>query len=139
MSQRVWLGGIYLKEEGGYEIVLRSLHHYKKRLRAIDKSPELQGAPMFVQIVQHEAMKSHSLVTKTIDKIQSTLHDPKALLDVESDMPVIEKALTCYYSDVEKANGGAAKFYSDLMEGNDYAQSDFTNIKRAILRINEYL
>lgn len=139
MSQRVWLGGIYLKEEGGYEIVLRSLHHYKKRLRVIDRSPELQGAPMFVQIVQHEAIKSHSLVTKTIDKIQSTLHDPNALLEAESDMPVIEKALNCYYSDVEKANGGTAEFYADLIVGNDYAQSDFANIKQAILRLNEYL
>lgn len=139
MSQRVWLGGIYLKEEGGYEIVLRSLHHYKKRLRVIDKSPELQGAPMFVQIVQHEAMKSHSLVTKTIDKIHHTLHDAKALLEMESDVPVIEKALNCYFSDIEKVNGGGAQFYSDLIEGNNYAQSDYALIKPAILKLNEYL
>ena len=38
----VWLGGIFLKNEGGYEIVLRSLAHYKKRLRSIGESPELK-------------------------------------------------------------------------------------------------
>ncbi|WP_268542500.1 hypothetical protein [Candidatus Nitrosotenuis cloacae] len=136
MSQKVWLGGIYLKEEGGYEIVLRSLLHYKKRLRAIDKSPELQGAPMFVQIVQQEAMKSHSAVTKTIEKIKSGLHDGTSLLEVESDIPILEKALGCYSSDIQKAGDDA--FYSDLLAGNDHAQSDLANITQAILKIKEY-
>ena len=26
-----WMGGIFLKDEGGYEIVLKSLSHYKKK------------------------------------------------------------------------------------------------------------
>ncbi len=30
MSEKIWLGGIYLKEEGGYKIILKSLTHYKK-------------------------------------------------------------------------------------------------------------
>ncbi len=30
MSEKSWIGGIYLKDEGGYEIILRSLDHYKK-------------------------------------------------------------------------------------------------------------
>ena len=34
----VWIGGIFLKDEGGYEIVSRSLAHYKKRLRTINES-----------------------------------------------------------------------------------------------------
>ena len=32
MSEKSCIGGIYLKEEEGYEIVLKSLIHYKKRL-----------------------------------------------------------------------------------------------------------
>ena len=40
MSKKLWLGGIYLKEEGGYEIILVSLIHYKKRLQTIHESPE---------------------------------------------------------------------------------------------------
>jgi len=35
MSEKIWIGGIYLKDEGGYEIVLKSLQHYKKRLRSM--------------------------------------------------------------------------------------------------------
>ena len=33
MSEKAWMGGIYLKEEGGYEIILKSLAHYKKSLQ----------------------------------------------------------------------------------------------------------
>ena len=32
MSEKSWIGGIYLKHEGGYEIILRSLDHYKKKI-----------------------------------------------------------------------------------------------------------
>jgi len=47
----VWIGGIFLKDEGGYEIVSRSLAHYKKRLRTISESPELkEAAAMFAPI-----------------------------------------------------------------------------------------
>ena len=30
MPEKIWLGGIYLREEGGYKIILKSLIHYKK-------------------------------------------------------------------------------------------------------------
>ena len=51
MSDKIWLGAIYLKEEGGYEIILRSLVHYKKRLMTIGKSPEIKdSAGMFGEI-----------------------------------------------------------------------------------------
>jgi len=42
MSEKSWTGGIYLKEEGGYEILLKSLTHYEKRLKTIHLSPELK-------------------------------------------------------------------------------------------------
>ena len=32
MSEKLWIGGIYLKEEGGYEIILKSLTHYRKEI-----------------------------------------------------------------------------------------------------------
>ena len=37
MSDKLWMGSIYVKEEGGYEIILKSLTHYKKRLQTIKK------------------------------------------------------------------------------------------------------
>ena len=56
MSEKIWLGGIYLKEEGGYDIILRSLNHYKKRLMTVDKSPEIKdSAAMFGGILKQAA------------------------------------------------------------------------------------
>ena len=58
MSEKSWIGGIYLKEEGGYEIILRSLNHYKKRLQTIHASPELkEAAAMFAPVLQSQARK----------------------------------------------------------------------------------
>ena len=42
MTNKIWLGGIYLKDEGGYEIILKSLNHYKNRLKTLSESPELK-------------------------------------------------------------------------------------------------
>ena len=52
------MGGIFLKDEGGYEIVLKSLVHYKKRLQTIHASPELkEAAAMFAPVLQSQAQK----------------------------------------------------------------------------------
>ena len=59
MVDRIWLGGIFLKNEGGYEIVLKSLAHYKKRLQTIGNSPELkEAAAMFAPVLQQQAVKT---------------------------------------------------------------------------------
>ena len=61
MSEKLWLGGIYLKEEGGYEIILRSLNHYKKRLQTIGASPELkEAAAMFAPLLQSHSKEKNS-------------------------------------------------------------------------------
>ena len=39
MSKKFWIGGIYLKEEGGYEIILKSLIHYRKDYKPFMKVP----------------------------------------------------------------------------------------------------
>ena len=66
----VWMGGIFLKDEGGYEIVLRSLAHYKKRLRSIGESPELkEAAAMFAPILQSQAQKRYPMVVEAMKKL----------------------------------------------------------------------
>ena len=70
----VWLGGIFLKDEGGYEIVLKSLAHYKKRLRSIGESPELkEAAAMFAPILQSQAQKRYPMVIGAMKKIEQML------------------------------------------------------------------
>ena len=66
----VWIGGIFLKDEGGYEIVLRSLAHYKKRLRTISESPELkEAAAMFAPILVSQAQKRYPMVIEAQKKL----------------------------------------------------------------------
>ncbi|MEW6044646.1 MAG: hypothetical protein AB1608_10325 [Thermoproteota archaeon] len=137
MSDKVWLGRIYIREEGGYEIVLRALTHYRKRLRNISSSPQLKDAPMFAQIVQHEAMKTVPAIDVVIEKIQRGLREPASFDELQRDIPFIEKALDCYQSDIQKAQQGDT-FYTKTLEGNDFANADFELIKNAMRRIKQF-
>jgi len=137
MSQ-VWLGGIYLKEEGGYEIILRSLSHYRKRLKSIGRSPELTNAPMFAQIVLQEASKTGPLIDPAISKINDALGNPDALADLKADVSLYERALICYKSDIQKAQDGSDEFYSKLISDNAMAASDYPNIETALEKIKQF-
>jgi hypothetical protein len=130
------MGGIFLKEEGGYELVLRSLYHYKKRLRNIRKSPEIKDAPMFAQIIEQEAMKSYKAAEFVIAKITEGLQNPESLKSIESDISIIEKALTCYQSDIQKLDFDS--FYSELISDKNIASQDLAAIKPALQKIASY-
>ena len=70
----VWMGGIFLKDEGGYEIVLKSLVHYKKRLQTIHASPELkEAAAMFAPVLQSQAQKRIPMIDETNLNMQRIL------------------------------------------------------------------
>ena len=74
MSEKLWIGGIYLKEEGGYEIILKSLIHYRKRLQTIHESPELkEAAAMFAPILQSTARKKMPIIEEAKEKIYQVL------------------------------------------------------------------
>ncbi len=134
----MWLGGLYLKEEGGYEIVLRALIHYKKRLKSIGRSPELRDATMFAQVVQQEAMKTGPLIDPAINKIKNGLENPEVLNELQTDIPLFEKALNCYYSDIQKAKNNSDKFYSELVPDINVAIPDLAKIKIALAKISQF-
>jgi len=74
MSEKSWTGGIYLKEEGGYEILLKSLTHYEKRLKTIHLSPELkEAAAMFAPVLQSQARKRVPMIKEAKEKIEKIL------------------------------------------------------------------
>ncbi len=138
MSKKVWLGGIYLKEEGGYEIIIRSLYHYKKRLRNIGRSPELREAQMFAQLVQHEAGKIGPLIDPLINKVKEGLQNPEKLQALEADIPLFERALNCYKSDIQKAQTNSDAFYSELIPDASRVSADLGNIKIALDEITRF-
>ncbi len=81
MSEKIWIGAIYLIDEGGYEIVLKSLRHYKNRLKTMGNSPELKNsAGMFSSILNQQAMKTIPKIDEVIQKIQNTISLTSKLL-----------------------------------------------------------
>lgn len=137
MSGKIWLGRIYLREEGGYELVLRALDHYKKRLRDIGSSPQLRDAPMFAQLVQHEAIKNASVVDGIVEKIRRGLGEPEFLGELENEISFIEKALACYQADIQKALQGDT-FYVKALQGSNFADADLESIKDALQKIRQF-
>lgn len=137
MPQNVWTGGIFLKDEGGYEIVLRALAHYRRRLRTIDKSPEISSTPMFVQIVKQEASKAGPATEQLIEKIKNALQNSEFLDRLQEDIPLIEKALECYSADIKKAHNNI-DFYVEMLSGNEFASSDFSNIRTALEKLKQF-
>jgi hypothetical protein len=139
LSDKIWLGGIYLKDEGGYEIILRSLAHYKKRLMGIDKSPEIRdSAAMFGGILKQAAMKIMPEIDVITQKIQQSLMDDHVINSLNENIPTIEKALSSYESDIHKAKNTDGEYYLKLVDDLSLANQDLELIKIAKSKINQY-
>ena len=139
MSGKIWLGGIYLKDEGGYEIILRSLSHYKKRLMSIEQSPEIKdSAAMFGGILRQAAMKTIPKIDEIIQKIQQSLQKAQLVNTLNEDIPILKKALLSYESDIQKAQNSGHEYYLKLVEDLPMATKDLELIRIAKDKINQY-
>lgn len=134
-----WLGGIFLKHEGGYEIVLRVLDHYMRRLSTIGQSPELSDSPMFVQIVGQEAAKTKPQIESLILLIKEGLNNPELLHKVESEVPLIEKAIQCYQSDIQKALENKHEYYVKLVKDLAKGKQDLDLLPNVSKKIRLHL
>ena len=138
MSDKTWVGGIFLKEEGGYEIVLKALNHYKKRLRTIGNSPELKdSAAMFASVLQQEAMKTIPKIDSAIQKIKECLLDTCPINSLIEDVSFFQKALMCYESDIKKAQDTGHEYFVKLVQ-LESAKNDIGTIKDAQNKIGQY-
>ncbi len=139
MSEKIWLGGIYLKEEGGYKIILKSLTHYKKRLQTIHSSPEVkQAAAMFAPVLQSQAKKRIPMIESTKENIEKFLLDSKATEELEQNLEIIQKALECRKSDIEKAESTSEDYFIKLIKDVEESKKDLPDIENALLKIKSY-
>ncbi len=140
MGDKIWTGGIYLKDEGGYKIVLKSLNHYKNRLKTLDNSPELRdSAAMFASVLNQQARRVVPQIDEMIKKIQDGLTDSKSINMIQKDdVSFLEKALTCYQSDIHKAEDTGYEYFVNLVGDGVKARRDLTDIKIALEKINQY-
>ena len=140
MGDEIWAGGIYLKDEGGYKIVLKSLNHYKNRLKTLNNSPELKdSAAMFASVLNQQARRVVPQIDEMIKKIQDGLTDSKSINMIQKDdVSFLEKALTCYQSDIHKAEDTGYEYFVNLVGDGVKARRDLTDIKIALEKINQY-
>ncbi len=139
MPEKIWIGAIYLKDEGGYEIVLKSLRHYKNRLKTIGNSPELKNAAgMFASVLNQQAMKTIPKIDEVIQKIQDNLEDVQSNSNLNDDVPFLEKALLCYEADIHKAQDIGHEYFVKLVGDMVEARNDLGTIKIALDKIKQY-
>jgi hypothetical protein len=139
MANKIWLGGIYLKDEGGYEIILKSLNHYKNRLKTLSESPELKdGGGTFGSILNQQARKTVPKINEVIEKIQTGLSDIQILKELEEEKQFLEKALSCYESDIHKAEDTGNKYFVKLVGDMIQGRKDLETIKTALDKINNF-
>ena len=139
MPEKIWIGAIYLKDEGGYEIVLKSLRHYKNRLKTMGNSPELkEAAAMFAPVLNQQAMKTIPKINEVIQKIQENLDDIKSVNKINEDIPFLEKALSCYEADIHKAEDTGHEYFLKLVGNMAEAKNDLKIIKIALNKITQY-
>ena len=139
MSEKVWIGAIYLGNEGGHEIILKSLNHYRKRLQTIGSSPELKdSAAMFASLLNQQAMKTIPKIDEMLQKVQSSLGDLKQVNKLNEDIPFLEKSLLCYEADICKAQDTGHEYFVKLVGDMVQATKDLEIIKVALKKIKEY-
>jgi len=139
LSDKIWLGAIHLKDGGGYEIVLKSLNHYKKRLRTIGNSPELKdSSSMFASILQQEAIKTIPKIDEMMKKIQEGLSDIKLLNSLSADVSFLSKALLCYESDIKKAQDTGHDYFLELLGDLRLVKEDLETIRDTLIKITEF-
>ena len=139
MNNRIWLGGIYLKDEGGYEIILKSLNHYKNRLKTLNESPELKEAgATFGSILNQQARKTVPKINEVIKKIQTGLQDGQILRELEEEKQFLEKALSCYESDIHKAEDTGNEYFVNLVGDMIQGRKNLGIIKTALDKINSF-
>ena len=138
MSEKSWIGGIYLKEEGGYEIVLKSLIHYKKRLQTIHASPELkEAAAMFAPVLQSQAKKRIPMINEVKEKVEQSLLNTIPAQSLEQNLEILVKALECYKADIEKAEDTGVEYFVKLLGDVHEARNDLESIKNALIKIKQ--
>ncbi len=83
-------------------------------------------------------MKTVPKIDEIIQKIQDNLEDIQSVNKIKEDVPFLEKALTCYESDIHKAEDTGHEYYVKLVGDMIKGRSDLETIKIALDKIKQY-
>ena len=93
---------------------------------------------MFGSLLIQQAMKTHPKVIELIKKIQDSIDDIQKVNNLKEDIPFLEKAMTCYESDIHKAQDSGIDYFVKLIENMKESTNDLKSIKIALEKIKEF-
>ena len=93
---------------------------------------------MFAPILVQQAMKTHPKVIELIQKTESSIDDIQKVNNLKEDIPLFEKALLCYESDINKARDTGHEYFLKLIENVEEASKDLDTIKVALDKIKQF-
>ena len=93
---------------------------------------------MFAPILIQQAMKTHPKVIELIQKVQTNIDDIQKVNNLKEDIPLFEKSLLCYESDINKARDTGHEYFLKLIENVEEASKDLETIKIALEKIKEF-
>jgi len=127
---------IFIKHEDGNAIIIRALNHYKKRISSIASSPELSDAgAMFGMILQQEGSRVKPKVEAAINTINEFLSGKTTIQEIKEDVPLYQKALNSYETDILKAKDRGHEYYLKLVGNIRESEKDLPLIQTALKKI----
>ena len=93
---------------------------------------------MFASVLNQQARKTVPKINEVIEKIHKSLEDTLAMNELEEERQFLEKALTCYESDIHKAEDTGHEYFVKLVGDMGEARNDLKRIKIALEKINEF-
>jgi hypothetical protein len=83
-------------------------------------------------------MKRHPKVIEMIQKIQDSIEDIQKVNELKEDVPLLETALLCYESDIQKADETGHGYFLKLIENIPESKKDLDLIKMAHSKLKQY-
>jgi hypothetical protein len=93
---------------------------------------------MFAPVLQQQAVKIIPRIDEIVTKIQNVLSDIIPINSLEDDIQLMQRALECYQSDIEKAENTGNEYFLKLLGDLLTAKKDSADIAKAINKINQF-
>ena len=94
---------------------------------------------MFAPVLQSQAKKRIPMIESAKENIEKFLVNSKAVESLEQDLEVIQKALECRKSDIEKAESTSEDYFIKLLKDVEESKKDLPEIDNALLKIKAYI
>ena len=78
------------------------------------------------------------MIESTKENIEKFLLDSKSTESLEQNLEIMEKALECRKSDIEKAESTSEDYFIKLIKDVEESKKDITDIDNALLKIKAY-